>query len=237
MGWRPRDGADRWDWQDSAYAPQPTLPDAATAPRRAPNLRQAASAQPPPSRDTWEPDPQAGDMASQWPDSHGSWQEPRGREPPTTEQILDALCRRELARNARWFSVADNIRTALRRQGVDVNDVHRTWSTVDGRSGTRPDAADPRCVRLASRKADTCEVALMGGQPAFPMTEAEVHNGLRERAMAWHKGAYPAVTRIDRILREAGVVIDDENGWWTDGRGRYGWNPGPQAALWNDAAP
>ena len=54
--------------------------------------------------------------------------------------IIAKLVEREVARSTRDFGTADRIREELRAAGVMIDDRARTWRTMDGRGGIRPDA-------------------------------------------------------------------------------------------------
>ncbi|KAJ8599465.1 hypothetical protein CTAYLR_008031 [Chrysophaeum taylorii] len=69
--------------------------------------------------------------------------------PPNDRDLRRLLIDREKARVARDYRTADAIRSDLADRGITINDLTRTWASVDGRSGPRPSAYDddtPRAV-------------------------------------------------------------------------------------------
>ncbi|KAH8043423.1 hypothetical protein JL722_15217 [Aureococcus anophagefferens] len=54
----------------------------------------------------------------------------------------EKLIEREKARIAKDYRAADDIRSELGLQGITINDLTRTWTSSDGRSGPRPSAYD-----------------------------------------------------------------------------------------------
>ena len=61
---------------------------------------------------------------------------------PSNQWIFDKLVEREKARIAKDYRAADDIRSELGLQGITINDLTRTWTSSDGRSGPRPSAYD-----------------------------------------------------------------------------------------------
>ena len=61
---------------------------------------------------------------------------------PSDGVIREKLIEREKARIAKDYRAADDIRSELGLQGITINDLTRTWTSSDGRSGPRPSAYD-----------------------------------------------------------------------------------------------
>jgi len=63
------------------------------------------------------------------------------------QDIRARLIDREKARIAKDYRVADDIRSQLQGAGIRVDDLNRTWTSQDGRSGPRPSAYDDPSFR------------------------------------------------------------------------------------------
>lgn len=77
--------------------------------------------------------------------------------------IHNLLVDREKARCGSNFAEADRVRDELRAMGVVIDDKNKTWSSHDGRSGSRPDAYDAKLPREAAppRKASSKDDELL----------------------------------------------------------------------------
>lgn len=130
----------------------------------------------------------------------------RGRGEPSNEEIVRAVEERELARKAKDYSLADQLRSSLRARGVELLDGDREWRAVDGRRGAIPNV----------RGADTVS----------SLTPEAIVATLREREAARNAHRWAEADEMRQSLRSAGVEIDDKRRMWSCGDGKMGLIPG-----------
>lgn len=119
---------------------------------------------------------------------------PRTGSELSDEAIAELVAEREKARQAQNFPRADELRSQMRDQGVELLDKERIWRSSDGRMGLLPGK----------------------------LTDEAIHHlvSLRESERATRN--FDAADRLRQALREVGVRLDDKNSTWTTDDGRTG---------------
>ena len=109
--------------------------------------------------------------------------------------IVASIREREAARAQHNWSLADQIREALRVQGVELLDKEKVWRSADGKVGVLPGK----------------------------LSEDQINGivGMRERERAARN--WDAADRLRDSLREAGVRLDDRTNSWSSDDGKSGY--------------
>ena len=117
-------------------------------------------------------------------------------------EVARLVARREEARAAKDYKLADRMRDDLNAKGVYVDD--RMWRTIDGRSGI---------------------VGVKASDPAESLTEDQIAELVAEREEAHRTGQFDERDRVRDQLRAAGVSLVDTPGkhsTWRTHDGRVG---------------
>jgi len=130
----------------------------------------------------------------------------RAKSGPSTEEIMQLVEEREAARKEKDYETADRIRSELKAQGVDLNDVDREWRGADGRRGSFAAAVASRAV---------CDVP-----------DETIVATVQEREAARQAHDYPRADELRESLRAQGVEILDKEKIWRTCDGRLGVLPG-----------
>ena len=127
----------------------------------------------------------------------------RPRIGPSNEEISRTIEEREAARKNRDYARADQLRTDLKAQGVELFDADHEWRASDGRRGSI--VASASGVRTACSLHDD-HIAQMVAQ--------------RERARASHDWAQ--ADQLRESLRTQGVELLEKQKFWRAADGRLG---------------
>lgn len=129
----------------------------------------------------------------------------RQRAGPSDEEIQRVIEMREQARKDKDYARADQLRSELRVQGVDLFDHEREWRASDGRRG---------------------RIAAPGAQLTCSLGDAQIGEMVveRERARAAHDWAQ--ADELRQRLRSQGIEILDKERLWKAPDGRFGVLPG-----------
>ena len=135
----------------------------------------------------------------------------RPRIGPSNEEISRTIEEREAARKNRDYARADQLRTDLKAQGVELFDVDQEWRASDGRRGSMVASASGSMVASASGVRSACSlhddhIAQMVAQ--------------RERARASHDWAQ--ADQLRESLRTQGVELLEKQKIWRAADGRLG---------------
>ena len=134
----------------------------------------------------------------------------RPRIGPSNEEISRTIEEREAARKNRDYARADQLRTDLKAQGVELFDADHEWRASDGRRGSIVASASG-LVASASGVRSACSlhddhIAQMVAQ--------------RERARASHDWAQ--ADQLRESLRTQGVELLEKQKFWRAADGRLG---------------
>ena len=135
--------------------------------------------------------------------SSGGADSKRPRIGPSSEEISRTIGEREAARKNRDYARADQLRTDLKAQGVELFDADHEWRASDGRRGSM--VASASGVRSACSLHDD-HIAQMVAQ--------------RERARASHDWAQ--ADQLRESLRTQGVELLEKQKFWRAADGRLG---------------
>ena len=127
----------------------------------------------------------------------------RPRIGPSNEEISRTIEEREAARKNRDYARADQLRTDLKAQGVELFDVDHEWRASDGRRGSM--VASASGVRSACSLHDDHIVQMVAQ---------------RERARASHDWAQ--ADQLRESLRTQGVELLEKQKIWRAADGRVG---------------
>lgn len=115
-------------------------------------------------------------------------------------EIYDAIQQREDARSAKDWSMADQIRSNLRNQGVELSDKERTWRTSTGRSGSYT----------------------YGQSAAVGLSDTDIRSMVAEREQARAGKDYALADELRKRLSALGVELYDNERLWKASDGRHG---------------
>ena len=133
----------------------------------------------------------------------GATDSKRPRIGPSSEEISRAIEEREAARKNRDYTRADQLRTDLKAQGVELFDADHEWRASDGRRGSM--------VASASGVPSVCSLH----DDHIVQMVAQ-----RERARASHDWAQ--ADQLRESLRSQGVDLQEKQKIWRAADGRVG---------------
>ena len=143
----------------------------------------------------------------------------RPRIGPSNEEISRTIEEREAARKNRDYARADQLRTDLKAQGVELFDVDQEWRASDGRRGSMVASASGSMVASAS---GSIVASASGVRSACSLHDDHIAQMVaqRERARASHDWAQ--ADQLRESLRTQGVELLEKQKFWRAADGRLG---------------
>jgi len=123
------------------------------------------------------------------------------------ENVRAILLRREQARAARDFEIADKLREQLMQMGITLDDATKSWRSSDGRrSGSIAGAPGVKPVK----------------SDAYSMSDEEINRLVKEREQARFTGDFKTADRLCEQLEKHGVLLNPKENKWLSLDGRSG---------------